>query len=273
MIAESEVEVEIPRSGERLDRAALEQWRGELQLDAPQDLLRRTFERFGSRAALVTSFQAEGLVLLDMVRRLLPHIEPRVITLDTGRLPQETHDLMARVTERYGITVEVVLPDPEKVANLVRRGGPNLFYNSPEERKACCHVRKVEPLERALSGLDAWVTGLRRGQSADRASIEPLALDSEHGGLLKLNPLAAWTWEEVWGYIDRNEVPYHSFYDRGYQSIGCAPCTRAVRPGADSRSGRWWWEDSVQKECGLHLVMPTTSASSTSTPTRKEVRA
>lgn len=255
MIAEAEA-CSLGNLG-RLDSAKFERWRQDLRLASPEDLLRRTLSRFGPRIALVTSFQAEGMVLLDMARRLIPEVKPRVITLDTGRLPQETHDLMARVAVRYDITVEVFLPDSKQVAALVRRGGPNLFYDSPEGRRACCHARKVLPLGRALRGLDAWITGLRRGQSADRATIETLELDAEHGGLLKLNPLADWSREQVWAYIDRHEVPYHPFYDRGYTSIGCAPCTRAVRAGADSRSGRWWWEEpAVAKECGLHLVKP-----------------
>lgn len=263
------VEPEPAGSMDRFDATTFEIWRQKLRLASSQELLRQALLRCGPRAALVTSFQAEGLVLLDLVHRHLPDITPRVITLDTGRLPQETYDLMDRVTERYKVEVEVFLPDPKEVAALVRRGGPNLFHNSPADRRACCQARKIEPLGRALQGLDVWITGLRRGQSTNRATIEALELDAEHGGRLKLNPLAAWSWQQVWAYIERHDVPYHAFYDRGYTSIGCAPCTRAVRPGADPRSGRWWWEEStVAKECGLHLVLPT----STVAPSSKEAR-
>ena len=261
MIAEVEAEAEVEppsRSGSPpLDPIQLEHWRRHLEQATPVDLLRWTLSRFGEKAALVTAFQAEGLVLLDMVHRLLPDAEPRVITIDTGRLPQETYDLIDQVRERYGVEVEVVFPRAEAVTEMVHRRGVNLFYRSPEDRRACCQTRKVEPLGRLLESLDAWITGLRRQQSSERAAIEPLELDETHGGLWKLNPLAHWSWQEVWDYIELHNVPYHAFYDRGYTTIGCAPCTRAVRPGADPRSGRWWWEEEdVSKECGLHLSLP-----------------
>jgi thioredoxin-dependent adenylylsulfate APS reductase len=240
---------------------ALDAWRDEHLALPPEKLLEQTFHTFGEGAALVTSFQAEGLVLLDMTRRRLPDLPLRVITLDTGRLPQETYDLMERVRGRYGIALEIFSPDPARLEPLIRRGGPNLFYRSPEDREACCHVRKVEPLGRALEGLCAWITGLRRGQSAARAHTETLALEDD-AGRLKLSPLAEWSWERVWHYIEDHRVPYHPLYDQGYTSIGCAPCTRPVRPGAGARSGRWWWEtEEVPKECGLHRrPLPTVGA-------------
>jgi phosphoadenosine phosphosulfate reductase len=207
-------------------------------------------KQWRSRIAVCTSFQAEGMVILDMARRIDPEV--RVFTVDTGRLPQETYDLMERVRERYGIGVEVFFPDPGHVEAMVRGHGPNLFYKSVEARMWCCHVRKVEPLRRALDGLAAWITGLRRHQSVGRATIGKIEVDAEHGGLMKLNPLCDWTSEQVWDYIDTYDVPTHQLYQRGYTSIGCAPCTRPTRQGDDARAGRWWWEQNAVKECGIH---------------------
>lgn len=236
------------------DQEQIDRWRCETADASARGLLEWAIGRWGGGVAMVTSFQAEGLVILDLIRRELEAKEVRVITLDTGRLPQETHDLMDQVRGRYGVDVEVFLPDPDAVATLVRDGGANSFYESRSARQACCRVRKVEPLRRALDGLSGWITGLRRDQSESRAMVEPLELDHKHGGLLKLNPLAFWTWAEVWEHIERHRVPYSALYDRGYTSIGCAPCTRPIRPGQDARAGRWWWEEeSEHKECGLHL--------------------
>ena len=217
---------------------------------------------WGPRMALGTSFQAEGMVLLDMAHRLSrsrsgsrgPEPDLRVFTIDTGRLPPETHELIDRVRGRYGVEVEVYLPAADRVERLVRLGGPNLFYRSVEDRLACCEARKVEPLRRALAGLDAWMTGLRREQSPTRTGVQPVTVDPEHGGIAKLAPLADWTRDEVWSYIRSRDVPYHPLYDRGYTSIGCAPCTRPTRPDEDPRAGRWWWEEGQAKECGLHGV-------------------
>jgi phosphoadenosine phosphosulfate reductase len=207
-------------------------------------------EQWGSRMAVCTSFQAEGMVILDMAWRINPRV--RVFTVDTGRLPQETYDIMERVRERYKIEVEVFCPDPRQVEAMVRGHGLNLFYESVEARMWCCHVRKVEPMRRALDGLGAWITGLRRDQSASRAMINKLALDSEHDGLVKLNPLCDWNAKQVWDYIDTYDVPTHRLYQQGYTSIGCAPCTRPTQPGDDARAGRWWWEQNAVKECGIH---------------------
>jgi thioredoxin-dependent adenylylsulfate APS reductase len=222
----------------------------------PEKLLEWALGRFQQRIALFTAFQAEGMVLLDMAWRIDPGV--RVVTIDTGRLPEETFRLIEQVRERYAIAVEVVAPDAGEVAELVAGGGPNLFYRSVSERRACCRVRKVAPLRRALSGLSAWVTGQRRDQAPSRAGIGRAEIDAEHGGIVKLNPLADWTWDEVWTYLRVHEVPYHAYYDQGYTSIGCAPCTRAVRPWEDHRAGRWWWEEpGSHKECGLHFTAPS----------------
>lgn len=182
-------------------------------------------------------------------------IEPsvRIFTLDTGRLHAETYSLIDTVRDRYGCAIEVYVPEPAPVEAMVRAHGVNLFYESVELRKQCCGVRKVAPLGRALTGLEAWITGLRREQAVTRTRIAKIEIDVDHGGIVKLNPLADWTAEDVWRYIRAHRVPYNALHDRGYPSIGCAPCTRAVPPGEDERSGRWWWEGPETKECGLHV--------------------
>ena len=214
------------------------------------ELIAWAIEQWGPRMAVCTSFQAEGMVILDMARRIDPKV--RVFTVDTGRLPQETYDLMERVRARYQVEVEVFFPKPLQVEAMVRGQGPNLFYKSVEARLWCCHVRKVEPMRRALDGLEAWITGLRRDQSNSRAMINKIAPDAEHAGLMKLNPLCDWTSAQVWDYIGAYDVPTHQLYQRGYTSIGCAPCTRPTQPGDDARAGRWWWEQNIVKECGIH---------------------
>ena len=239
--------------------------------EAPQALILRALQLFGEGLVFCTSFQAEGMVLLDMAWRA--HQQgapmPRVVTLDTGRLPEATFELMEDVRRRYGLEIEVFSPDPLAVASLVGAHGPNLFRQSPELRRACCRVRKVEPLGRALRGADAWVVGLRRGQGGERRELAAVALDvgselspSSPGEVektetrrprIKLSPLANWTWDDVWTYLRVHEVPYHRYYDQGYTSIGCSPCTRPVRPWEDLRAGRWWWEaGDGGRECGLH---------------------
>jgi phosphoadenosine phosphosulfate reductase len=222
----------------------------------PEEILRWAFERFGvDRVAFVTSFQLEGMVLLDMGWRLDPSL--RVFTIDTGRLPQETYQMVDRVREQYGIPIEVVLPDRELVETMVRRHGVNLFFKSVPLRLTCCHIRKILPLNRILRKVDAWVTGLRREQWATRANVRKIELDHDHDGIAKLNPLADWSIEMVWDYIRRFNVPVHPLYEKGYTSISCAPCTRSVPPGEDPRSGRWWWEKDAPKECGMHCSIET----------------
>ena len=216
------------------------------------DLLSWSFAKFHPRLALACSFQAEGSVLIDLIHRLRGS-DFRVFTLDTGRLNQETYDCMEAVRARYGIEIESFLPDAAQVEDMVRQHGVNLFYDSIERRKLCCGIRKVEPLKRALSGLDGWMTGLRREQGVTRAQAQKIEIDHEHGGIVKLNPLVDWTGRQIWDYIKQNKVPYNRLHDRGYPSIGCAPCTRAVQAVEDSRAGRWWWEDPETRECGLHV--------------------
>ncbi|MBI2294759.1 MAG: phosphoadenylyl-sulfate reductase, partial [Betaproteobacteria bacterium] len=174
-------------------------------------------------------------------------------TLDTGRLPIETYTLIDTIAVRYGTRLRVLFPRPEAVESYVKNHGINGFYNSVELRKTCCHIRKVEPLRRALAGKKAWITGLRRAQAVTREDFAVESFDAANG-LMKFNPLVDWSHEEVWAYIRTHAVPYNALHDRGYPSIGCAPCTRAVAAGEGIRSGRWWWENANAKECGLHLA-------------------
>ncbi len=217
----------------------------------PQDVLRWGLETFGRRIALAWS-GAEDVAVLDMMWRIDPKAA-RVFTLDTGRLNPETYDVIAAVQRRYGIEVEVQFPDSAAVEKMVRERGVNLFYESVENRKLCCGVRKVEPLKRILSQLDGWITGLRRTQAVTRTRLAKIEIDAAFGGIVKLNPLADWTTQQVFDYLSANGVPKNRLHDQGYPSIGCAPCTRAVKPGEDERAGRWWWENPETKECGLHL--------------------
>ncbi len=233
-----------------LDEQEVDQLATEFETRPPQDLLRWAIGRFGSRLAFATSFQADGMVILDLAWRIDPQI--RVITVDTGRLHQETYDLIERVGERYQIPIEIYYPDAAELGAFVGAHGINAFHQSLELRLRCCEVRKVDPLSRALTGLDAWIAGRRRSQSATRRNLRKVEIDRAHGGLIKLTPLADWTDEQVWAYIRANDVPHNTLYGQGYTSIGCVPCTRPTRPGDDPRSGRWWWETNVPKECGIH---------------------
>lgn len=225
---------------------------GRLESASAEEVLGWGLETFGDRIAIATSFQAEGMVIVDMASRLARGV--RVFTIDTGRLPQETYDLMQEVRQRYGIAVEVVFPDSAEVERMVTRHGPNLFYESVARRTLCCELRKVRPLERKLATLGAWVTGVRRGQSETRAEVAKVEIDLAHGGIYKLNPLADWTAAQVAAYTREHDVPQHALHARGYTSIGCQPCTRATEPGEDARAGRWWWEQDAPKECGIHFA-------------------
>ncbi|MCZ7617771.1 MAG: phosphoadenylyl-sulfate reductase [Myxococcota bacterium] len=217
-------------------------------------LLHWALARFHPRLVLSCSFGApEGLVLLDSMLRIEP--SSRVFLLDTGRLPQATHDLVDRVRERYGVQVEVVLPDAHAVQDMVRRHGQNLFYESVEHRRWCCRLRKVEPMRRyfAEAGIDAWVAGLRREQGVTRRDAPKVEIDVAHGGRIKINPLADWSEEQVWTYVREHNVPVNRLHREGYPSVGCDPCSRAIQPGDDIRAGRWWWESAATRECGIHV--------------------
>ena len=224
---------------------------GALESKPTEEILEWALQQFGDRVALASSFGVEDVVLIDMLAKI--DRKARVFTLDTGRLNQETYDVMDKIRDKYKMAIEVMFPDAEAVEQMVREKGLNLFYHSIENRKQCCGVRKVEPLNRALQGLDAWIAGLRRDQVVTRATAKKVSIDLDHGGIAKLNPLVDWTWEQVWDYVKQHEIPYNVLHDQGYPSIGCAPCTRAIRPGEDFRAGRWWWEQPDQKECGLHV--------------------
>jgi phosphoadenosine phosphosulfate reductase len=218
---------------------------------APEAVIAWGAKRFGpGRIALATSFGAEDQVLTDMVLAIDRNI--RIFTLDTGRLPQETYDVMEQTRSRYGSAIEVLFPDTAAVEAMLAEYGPNQFYRSVELRKGCCHVRKVVPLRRKLATLSAWICGLRREQAVTRGQAAKIEWD-EANGLFRLNPLADWTERQVWDYIKKNDLPVNRLHAQGYPSIGCAPCTRAVKPGEDVRAGRWWWENPEHKECGLHL--------------------
>ncbi|MHC4325263.1 MAG: phosphoadenylyl-sulfate reductase [Planctomycetota bacterium] len=215
-----------------------------------EELLKLLVERFGDSIALATSFGAEDQVLTDMLCRT--ENKPSVFTLDTGRLPEETYQVMQETREKYGIHIDILFPDNKQVEQMVNQFGPNLFYTSIEARKLCCKVRKIEPLKRKLSGLQAWICGLRAEQSVTRTDLHRIEYD-DNFGIIKVSPLVDWTTEQVWDYIRENKVPYNKLHDNGYSSIGCAPCTRAILEGEDIRAGRWWWEQPEHKECGLHL--------------------
>jgi len=214
------------------------------------ELLAWALETFHPRLAISAAGGVDGMAIIDMAWRIDPRV--RVFTLDTGRLPPETYQLFEDVRERYGIDVEFEQPDGEAVAELVSREGPNLMYRSVDLRLACCELRKVQPLKRKLATLDAWVSGLRREQWRTRKNIAKVELDRDHGGIVKINPLADWAVDDVWDYVRKHGVPYHELFDHGYASIGCAPCTRPVGTGESERAGRWWWEQETDKECGIH---------------------
>jgi len=221
----------------------------ELEHKDALEILRVALDRFHPRIALASSFGAEDMVVIDLLLTVRP--DARIFTLDTGRLHEETYEVAEQVRKRYGIELESYFPQREAVEQLECTKGLYSFRESLENRKECCGIRKVEPLKRALSQLDAWITGLRRGQAVTRAEVPVIEWDDAFS-LYKLNPIASWTEERVWAYIREKELPYNALHDRNFPSIGCSPCTRAVRPGEDVRAGRWWWELPEQKECGLH---------------------
>ena len=205
------------------------------------------------RLVYSNSLGAEAMVLTDIIATQLPEID--MFSIDTGRLYEETHELLEKLQRRYRRAIRVVYPDAAALERLVARQGVNGFYHSLEARLECCRIRKVEPFKRAIVGYDGWITGLRREQSAARAAAEAVEWDAEHG-LYKVSPLLEWTEAEVWQYIRARRLPYNRLHDRQFPSIGCAPCTRAIQPGESRRAGRWWWEQPETRECGLHPRVP-----------------
>ena len=216
--------------------------------NAVRQLLREIADDF-SPAAFASSLGAEDMVLTDLI--VGDRLDIEIFSLDSGRLPAETYDLIAEVKKHYGLALRLYYPRHDLAEAWTHEHGINAFYDSVELRKGCCHLRKVEPLQRALAGRKAWITGMRAQQSATRDGL--LLHASDDSGREKFNPLAEWSESEVWAYIKLNEVPYNALHDQFYPSIGCAPWTRAITPGEDVRAGRWWWENPESKECGLHL--------------------
>jgi thioredoxin-dependent adenylylsulfate APS reductase len=229
-----------------------ESLRAEADSWSAQEILIWAIKNYHPRLALSCSFgNPEGLVLLDMMHAIEP--TSRVYVLDTGRLHQATYDLIDRVRDRYDKAIDVVFPDADAVQGMVREHGMNLFYESLEKRQLCCAIRKVEPSRRYLATLDAQVTGLRREQGVTRGAAAKLEVDARHHGIVKVNPLADWSADDVWHYVRERDVPVNRLHVEGFPSVGCAPCTRAVPLGEDPRSGRWWWEQPETRECGLHV--------------------
>jgi phosphoadenosine phosphosulfate reductase len=222
----------------------------ELESKAAQvrDFLAAAVQKYG-RLVYANSLGAEAMVLTDIIFNSVPEID--IVSIDTGRLHEETYELLAKLQRRYHNTIRVIYPDGQDVSDLVTRQGINGFFDSPEARSACCSARKVVPFKKFVGGYDAWVTGVRREQSKSRAEGEVIEWDAQNG-LYKLSPLLDWTEEQVWAYIRARKLPFNSLHEKGYPSIGCAPCTRAIMPGEDHRAGRWWWEQPEQRECGLH---------------------
>ncbi len=209
----------------------------ELETKNAKDILSWSIEKFSPKIAFASSFGAEDVVVIDLMIKINKN-NSRIFTLDTGRLNPETYDVMDQIQRKYQISIETLFPDYSEVEKMVYEKGINLMYKSIPNRKLCCEIRKIHPL--------------RRDQTFTRANVKKIEIDSSNNGIIKINPLADWTNDMIWDYIKKNDIPYNKLHDRGYPSIGCAPCTRSIQPGDDLRSGRWWWENDPHKECGLH---------------------
>lgn len=237
----------------RLRTSEIEKLALDFETQTAEEIIEWFVGTFRSNGALITSFQLEGQVILDIAQQVDPSI--RVITIDTGRLPEETYRLIDRVRDRYNIEVEVIYPNQKDLQELTENHGINPFYRSVALRLACCNIRKVLPMGQALQNLSGWMTGIRRNQSGTRTDAKKIENDYKHGQKIKINPLADWTQSQVWRYIKEKNIPYSDLYDKGYTSIGCAPCTRPTSANEDPRAGRWWWEQGVPKECGIHVTV------------------
>jgi phosphoadenosine phosphosulfate reductase len=227
----------------------IEKWNADFAKKTPQEVLDFFIKKYKGKIALATSLGAEDQVITDMMAGI--DQMARIFTLDTGRLFPETYNLIDKTNKKYNFKIDVYFPDSTKVESMVKDKGINLFYDSVENRKMCCGIRKVEPLQRAFKGLDVWICGLRKDQTISRFFAQLVEWDKVNG-LLKINPLINWTEKDVWNYLREKNVPFNPLHERGFASIGCQPCTRAVQPGEDFKAGRWWWEGQEQKECGLH---------------------
>lgn len=214
-----------------------------------EDVLTYFLQNYKGEILFSSSMGLEDQVITKMIVDI--DQSTRIFTLDTGRLFPETYDLIDETRDHFGIAIEVYFPDASKVERMVKDKGVNLFYKSVENRKFCCHLRKIEPSKRALKGNRVWISGIRRDQSITRYNNQRIEWD-EQNDLIKVNPLIDWSEQEVWDYIKQHRIPYNKLHDKGFPSIGCQPCTRAVKPGLDPRSGRWWWEEPEKRECGLH---------------------
>lgn len=215
----------------------------------PEETIQFFLDKFQDKIAFSSSLGAEDQVITDMISKI--DKSAKIFTLDTGRVFPETYDLIDRTSRKYKMPIQIYFPDAKQVEEMVNDKGINLFFESVENRKLCCHIRKIEPLKRAFKDLDVWICGLRRDQSVTRTDVQVVEWD-EANGLIKLNPIVDWTEEQVWDYIKTNKVPYNRLHDKGFPSVGCQPCTRAIEKGEDTRAGRWWWENPETKECGLH---------------------
>ena len=227
----------------------IDQLNQQFEGQSPDVVLQYFLSGYTGKIALSSSLSIEDQVLTDLIVKIDP--STRIFTLDTGRLFPETYSLIDKTNIKYDIHLEVLFPDYTEVEKMVKEEGINLFYKGIDQRRACCRVRKLDPLKRAFQGLEVWVCGLRKEQSVTRQAVKLIECD-ENNGLIKLNPLINFSEDEVWDYIRKHHVPYNKLHDQGFPSIGCQPCTRAVKPGEDIRAGRWWWENPDQKECGLH---------------------
>lgn len=232
-----------------MDQSQIDALNRQFEEQSPREVIQWFLNEYGERVALSSSLGAEDQVITDMIMKI--RTDARIFTLDTGRLFPETYDLIERTNKKYNTRIEVFFPDYKQVEKMVNEKGINLFYESVENRKLCCGLRKIEPLKRAFSTLDAWICGLRAGQSITRQNVHIVEWD-DNNSLIKVNPLARWSENDVWEYIHAHEVPYNPLHDQGFPSIGCQPCTRAIKPWEDVRAGRWWWEQPESKECGLH---------------------
>lgn len=232
-----------------ISEAVINQWNKELANQSPVEVLRYFLNHFNDKIALSSSLGLEDQVLTQMVASIDPFA--KIFTLDTGRLFPETYDLISTTSNKYKINIEVFFPDAEEVEHMVSDKGINLFYDSIANRQLCCYVRKLRPLERAINGLDAWITGIRKDQSVTRNKLQMIQLD-DLNKVVKINPLVDWSDQDVDDYIETHNIPYNPLHKKGFASIGCQPCTRAIEDGEDIRAGRWWWENPETKECGLH---------------------
>jgi phosphoadenosine phosphosulfate reductase len=232
-----------------IEKSVIEKWNKEYSNQSPVEILSFFLNHFKNRIAFSSSLGLEDQVITKMIAEISP--DTKIFTLDTGRLFPETYDLISTTSSKYKININVYFPDADEVEQMVADKGINLFYDSIANRKLCCYVRKIQPLGRAIHGLDAWITGIRRDQAVTRNTLELVQWD-ENNQLLKINPLINWSEQEVKDYIDAYNIPYNPLHAKGFASIGCQPCTRAIEAGENIRAGRWWWENPETKECGLH---------------------